>query len=109
MWNDVAGKNQNKKILKILNKKKILTLRRAHRNDLENVLPYLIMSFVYVLSNPVPVVAVNLFRVVFGCRVFHTIVYAIFVLPQPSRAIGWFVPYVITIYMAVQSAIVFVN
>lgn len=87
----------------------LLTDFRAHRNDLEAIVPYLIVSFIYVLTDPKPVVAINLFRVSFGCRLVHTIVYAIYVVPQPARSISFFVVYGITWYMAVQSAIVFVN
>lgn len=82
---------------------------RAHLNDMENIFPFVLISFIYVLSDPMPVVAVNIFRVVTAARLFHTFVYAIYVIPQPARAISFFVPLIAMIYMAVQSAIVFVN
>lgn len=76
---------------------------------MENILPYILISLVYVLTDPLPDVAVNLFRVVFAFRLWHTIVYAVYVVPQPARAIGFVVPLIITIYMAIMCAIVFVN
>lgn len=82
-------------------------VRRAHRNDLENILPFILIALIYVLTDPNALCAGCLFRVVFGCRLVHTIVYAVYVVPQPARAIAFFVPMGITMYMAVQSAIVF--
>lgn len=84
-------------------------LPRAHLNDLENILPLVLISFIYVLTDPMPAVAVNIFRVVTAARIWHTIVYAIVVIPQPARAIGFFIPYIAMFYMAIQSAIVFFN
>lgn len=84
-------------------------IRRAHLNDLENILPYILISFTYMLTDPLPDVAVNLFRVAVAARLWHTIIYAIYVVPQPARIIGFLIPLIITIYMAVMTAIVFVN
>lgn len=82
---------------------------RAHLNDLENIIPYILISFTYVLTDPLPDVAVNLFRIAVASRLWHTFVYAIYVIPQPARAIGFLIPLIITIYMAIMTAIVFVN
>ncbi len=76
---------------------------------MENILPFVLISFIYVLSDPIPPVAVNIFRACTAARIWHTFVYAIYVIPQPARAIGFFVPYIAMFYMAVMSAIVFVN
>jgi len=84
-------------------------VRRAHLNDLENIIPLVLISFIYVLTDPMPAVAVNIFRVVTAARIWHTFVYAIYVIPQPARAIGFIIPLIAMIYMAVMSAIVFVN
>lgn len=79
-----------------------LFIFRAHLNDLENIPIFIIVCFGYLLTNPVVFIATNLIRLfVFG-RIMHTIVYAVVVLPQPSRALAWFVGYGITIYMAIQ-------
>lgn len=76
---------------------------------MENIIPYILISFVYVLSGPIPMVAINLFRVAAGARIFHTFVYAVVVVPQPARAIAFVIPALIIFYMAIMSAIFFVN
>lgn len=80
---------------------------RAHRNDLENIIPLIFAGFFFVQTNPQAAFAINLFRAAAIFRIAHTIVYAVHVLPQPSRAIAFFVPLVITGYMAVKSLIYF--
>lgn len=88
---------------------KVERIRRAHLNDLENILPYILISFIYMLTDPMPIVAVNLMRVAAGFRIWHTIVYCIFVIPQPARTFGFVIPLCIIVYMSVMSAICFVN
>ncbi|GAB0094412.1 hypothetical protein DMENIID0001_097080 [Sergentomyia squamirostris] len=82
-------------------------IRRAHLNDIENIMPLLTIGFIYVLTNPLPVVAVNLYRVAGVIRIIHTIIYAIYPIRQPARAICFFVCYFITIYMAIMCIICF--
>ncbi|KAK7590438.1 hypothetical protein V9T40_002051 [Parthenolecanium corni] len=61
-------------------------IRRAHRNDIENIPMFLATGFIYILTDPHPFVAINLFRLYTVCRITHTYVYAIKVYPQPIRA-----------------------
>jgi len=75
---------------------------RAHLNDLENIPLFLFVCFGYLLTNPNIFIATNLIRLFVAGRIIHTIVYAVVVLPQPSRFLSWFVAYGITIYMAIQ-------
>lgn len=75
---------------------------RAHLNDLENILPFLIVGSFYVLTNPSLTIAKCLFQVATIARIIHTVVYAIIVIPQPSRLLSWLVHYLITLYMAVM-------
>uniref|UniRef100_A0A240PKK9 Microsomal glutathione S-transferase 1 n=1 Tax=Anopheles atroparvus TaxID=41427 RepID=A0A240PKK9_ANOAO len=82
-------------------------VRRAHRNDLENILPFFTMGLLYMLTNPEPFIAINLFRAVAASRILHTIVYAVVVLPQPARGLSWAVAYVATFYMAVKTIVFF--
>lgn len=77
-------------------------VRRAHRNDLENVLPLLIIGFLYVLIDPPAWLAISLFRLAALARISHTLVYAVWVLPQPSRGYSYAVGAVISIYMALH-------
>ncbi|XP_073830087.1 microsomal glutathione S-transferase-like [Musca autumnalis] len=77
-------------------------VRRAHLNDMENILPFFITGFLYVLTNPAAFLAINLFRAVAAARILHTIVYAVVVIPQPARALSFFVAFFATGYMALQ-------
>lgn len=70
-------------------------------------MPFIIAGFFYVLTNPAAWFAVNLFRVAAVARLLHTFVYAIFVLPQPARAIAFFVPFLVTAFMAVSIILYF--
>lgn len=70
-------------------------------------MPYVLVSFVYTMTAPYPVVAINLFRVAAAARIWHTIVYAICPIRQPARMIGFAIPMVIMLYMCVQSALFF--
>lgn len=60
---------------------------RAHLNDLENIPIFLITGLLLVASKPPEMIANNLFRIYTFLRIMHTISYAVFVLPQPTRAI----------------------
>ncbi|XP_058127624.1 microsomal glutathione S-transferase 1-like [Anopheles ziemanni] len=82
-------------------------VRRAHRNDLENILPFFTVGLLYMLTNPSPFIAINLFRAVAISRILHTIVYAVVVIPQPARGLSWGVAYAATFYMAIQTALYF--
>uniref|UniRef100_A0A1B6JYG5 Microsomal glutathione S-transferase 1 n=1 Tax=Homalodisca liturata TaxID=320908 RepID=A0A1B6JYG5_9HEMI len=77
-------------------------IRRAHLNDLENIPLFLIVALVYVMSDPNPWIANNIFRIFTLARIFHTVVYAVFPLPQPSRSLTFFVGNLATVYMTIQ-------
>jgi len=47
-------------------------------------------------------IATNLIRLFVASRLIHTIVYAVFVLPQPARGLSWFAGFATTAYMAIQ-------
>ncbi|BES92184.1 unnamed protein product [Nesidiocoris tenuis] len=78
-------------------------VRRAHQNDLENITVYMVAAFGFVLTNPSPWLAINLFRAFTFARIAHTLVYAVVVVPQPARAIAFFVGTSVTIYMVAVS------
>lgn len=82
---------------------------RAHRNDLENIVLIVLVWFLYTLTDPIPDVAINLFRVTVAFRLWHTLVYAIYPIRQPARMIGFVVPFVIMLYMTVQVMVDFVG
>lgn len=77
-------------------------VRRAHLNDLENIPAFWILGALYVTTNPAIAWATLLFRIFTAGRILHTVVYAIKPLPQPARALGFLIPYVILWYMGIQ-------
>lgn len=81
---------------------------RAHRNDLENVICLQIAGFFFMLTNPATQFAIALYRAAAISRIIHTIIYTIIIIPQPARAVAFFVPLAVTIYMSIQIAIHFI-
>jgi len=77
-------------------------VRRAHLNDLECILPFFICGLLYCFTNPDAGTANLVFKIFTGARIVHTLVYAVFVVPQPSRAISWAVGQICTFYMAAK-------
>lgn len=84
-------------------------LRRAHQNDLENIPAFWVLGAFYVTTAPVAAWAVLLFRIFTAGRILHTLVYAIVPLPQPARAIAFFVPYLVMWYMGVQVLLYYIT
>ncbi|KAJ8924267.1 hypothetical protein NQ315_007059 [Exocentrus adspersus] len=82
-------------------------VRRAHLNDVENIPIFLVVSLVYILTNPSYFLATLLIRAFTLARIIHTVVYAVVVIPQPARALSWSVGFGITGYMALQNLIYF--
>lgn len=72
---------------------------RCHHNDLENIIPFVIVGLLYALTGPELSVALLHFRIFAGARIFHTIAY-IGALPQPSRALSWVLGMLVTFSMA---------
>ncbi|XP_069346064.1 microsomal glutathione S-transferase 1 isoform X1 [Eulemur rufifrons] len=78
---------------------KVERVRRAHLNDLENIVPFLGIGLLYSLSGPDLSTALLHFRLFVGARIYHTIAY-LTPLPQPNRALGFFIGYGVTFSMA---------
>lgn len=72
---------------------------RCHQNDLENIIPFVIVGLLYALTGPELSVALLHFRIFAGARIFHTIAY-IGALPQPSRGLSWVLGMLVTFSMA---------
>lgn len=81
--------------------------RRAHLNDLENVVPFLIVGLLFILTEPHVVVTCWLFRIVGVTRILHSIFYAVYPVRQPVRAILYYITYVIVLYMTLSSIVYF--
>ncbi|XP_035680128.1 prostaglandin E synthase-like [Branchiostoma floridae] len=74
---------------------------RTHRNDLENILPFILIGFFYVLSAPSPTVAAWHFRLFTAARLMHTVAY-LAALKAPTRSLSYTAGLVVSISMAVQ-------
>ncbi|XP_066525613.1 microsomal glutathione S-transferase 1-like [Hoplias malabaricus] len=74
-------------------------IRRCHQNDLENIIPFVLIGLLYTLTGPDLSTALLHFRLFVGSRLIHTVAY-VMVLPQPSRGLSWILGMVITFSMA---------
>uniref|UniRef100_A0A3P8RPV5 Microsomal glutathione S-transferase 1 n=1 Tax=Amphiprion percula TaxID=161767 RepID=A0A3P8RPV5_AMPPE len=74
-------------------------VRRCHQNDLENVIPFVLVGLLYTLTGPELSTALLHFRVFVVSRIFHTIAY-VGCLPQPSRGLCFMVGVLVTFSMA---------
>merc|ERR1712012_356425 len=63
-------------------------VRRAHRNDLENIGLFFVVSHFYLMTDPPAAVATNLIRVFACLRFCHTLIYLNRV-PQPGRFLAF--------------------
>ncbi|XP_071097438.1 microsomal glutathione S-transferase 1-like [Haliotis cracherodii] len=74
-------------------------VRRCHLNDLENVIPFVLIGLLYTATGPSLGSALLHFRIFTGARILHTIAYLL-PLPQPSRGLGFIVGILVTMSMA---------
>lgn len=72
---------------------------RCHQNDLENIVPFVVVGLLYALTGPDLSTALLHFRVFVGSRIIHTVVY-VMALPQPSRGLAFGVGLFATLSMA---------
>jgi len=78
-------------------------------NDLENIPIFLLVSFVYIHTQPNVTLCHCLFWVFTAARYLHTIVYALYPLPQPTRVILFLTGVVITTFMVFANFVYFIN
>lgn len=78
-------------------------IRRAHLNDLENILIWYIVTFAWLTTGPSTWLATNLIRSFVIARFGHTISYALS--KQPHRALTFFVGFLITVYQAISTVL----
>ncbi|XP_011503141.1 PREDICTED: microsomal glutathione S-transferase 1-like [Ceratosolen solmsi marchali] len=79
-------------------------VRRSHLNDLENVLPWIVVTYVYLGTGPSNLIAGSIIRTFVLARVGHTLSYAVFP-KQPYRAITFFIGFSLTAYEALTTII----
>ncbi|XP_046339139.1 microsomal glutathione S-transferase 1-like [Haliotis rufescens] len=73
-------------------------VRRCHLNDLENVLPFVLVGLMYVSTKPGATEATRVFQIFAASRLLHTVAYLL-PLPQPTRAATYLTGYGATFFM----------
>ncbi|KAK0162287.1 hypothetical protein PV327_008636 [Microctonus hyperodae] len=84
-------------------------VRRAHLNDLENILPWAISTALWLTTSPDPATASFFIKSFCISRIIHTIVYAVIVIPQPARFLAYGAGYLITIYQSIETIHHYIN
>ncbi|XP_021137074.2 prostaglandin E synthase isoform X2 [Columba livia] len=75
--------------------------RRAHRNDMENIFPFLFLGAIYSLLDPSPAVARIHFFIFCVGRIVHTVAYLL-KLKAPTRSVAYSVAQLPCFSMALQ-------
>ncbi|XP_042710176.1 prostaglandin E synthase isoform X2 [Chrysemys picta bellii] len=75
--------------------------RRAHRNDMENIFPFLFLGAIYSLLDPNPTVARIHFLIFCVGRIVHTVAYLL-QLKAPTRSVAYSVAQLPCFSMALQ-------
>ncbi|XP_050836907.1 prostaglandin E synthase isoform X2 [Serinus canaria] len=75
--------------------------RRAHRNDMENIFPFLFLGAIYSLLDPSPTVARIHFLIFCVGRIVHTIAYLL-QLRAPTRSVAYSLAQLPCFSMALQ-------
>nr|XP_020477970.1 microsomal glutathione S-transferase 1 [Monopterus albus] len=96
---DVAGKSAEEKKKLLRTHPDVERVRRCHQNDLENVVPFVMIGLLYALTGPELSAALLHFRLFAASRIFHTIAYTC-ALPQPSRGLSFLLGLLVTLSMA---------
>ncbi|XP_034529570.1 microsomal glutathione S-transferase 1-like [Notolabrus celidotus] len=96
---DVARKSPEERKKLLRTDPDVERVRRCHLNDLENIVPFVVLGLLYSLSGPELSSALLHFRLFVGSRIFHTLSY-VGSLPQPCRALGFMVGLLTNVSMA---------
>ncbi|XP_006024420.1 prostaglandin E synthase isoform X2 [Alligator mississippiensis] len=75
--------------------------RRAHRNDMENIFPFLFLGAIYSMLDPNPTVARIHFLIFLVGRIVHTVAYLL-KLKAPTRSVAYSVAQMPCFSMALQ-------
>ncbi|RXG51564.1 hypothetical protein Avbf_05790 [Armadillidium vulgare] len=75
--------------------------RRAHRNDIENIVPFWVLGLLFLQTNPSSLLTLTCFRLFTLSRILHSVAY----LAQQSflRSVLFTVGFFINIFMAVYT------
>ncbi|XP_066436611.1 prostaglandin E synthase [Eleutherodactylus coqui] len=75
--------------------------RRAHRNDMENIFPFLFLGAIYSLLEPSPSIARIHFLIFFIGRLVHTVAYVL-ALKAPTRSLAYSIAQLPCVSMSLQ-------
>uniref|UniRef100_A0A8C2GKD9 Microsomal glutathione S-transferase 1 n=1 Tax=Cyprinus carpio TaxID=7962 RepID=A0A8C2GKD9_CYPCA len=98
----ITGKEDRKKMLQTnpdVERVRSDLNHTCHQNDLENIVPFVVIGLLYAFTGPDLSTALLHFRVFVGSRFIHTVSYLL-ALPQPSRGLSWVVGIITTFSMA---------
>lgn len=103
-YRSLVGVTDKDKIKRLLADKDphVERVRAAHRNDLENVVPFFIVSALYLATKPDPATATMLFQAFAAFRIAHTVVY-LAKAPQPARFLCFGGGFAVNLFMAIKS------
>lgn len=97
----MVGKDEEK-IKRLLEKNAdVDRVRAAHMNDLENIVPFFILSMLYIATSPEAATAALLFKIFTIARYCHTIAY-VGKIRQPFRALAFIAGLIVNVYMTIQ-------
>lgn len=85
----------------LVERSNLISLFRAHRNDMENIFPFLFLGAIYSLLDPSPTVARIHFFIFCMGRITHTIAYLL-QLKAPTRSVAYSVAQLPCFSMALQ-------
>ncbi|XP_077987214.1 microsomal glutathione S-transferase 1-like [Glandiceps talaboti] len=92
----IKGRDEIKKKMSTVNKT-VERIRRTVLNDMENIIPFMLLGPLYVLTGPSAATALLVFRIFAGSHVVHTLSYLVGV--QPFRALAFFAGISVNFYM----------
>jgi len=84
--------------LKMRTDDEVERLRRAHLNDIENIVPFVLLGAMYVRTRPSPCTAFWVFRLFVLGRLLHTVSY-VFLKNSTLRALGFAVGVFCNLFM----------
>ncbi|KAM9334842.1 microsomal glutathione S-transferase 1-like [Symphorus nematophorus] len=93
----LVSSTQDKKLVRV--DPDVERVRRCHQNDLENIVPFVVVGLLYAVTGPELSAALLHFRLFAGSRIFHTVSY-VGALPQPCRGLSFMVGLLVTFSMA---------
>ena len=74
---------------------------RIHLNDLENIIPFILVGNLYILTSPPVAMAIWHFRLFMASRLYHFVAYYM-PLRQPNRVTSFYAGWLVNVSMGIQ-------